>query len=246
MKPGQTAKNAMPRHVEIASILLDEIRTQQFRKGEKLPSESRLCERFHENRYTIRMALEILIQAGTVEAYRGKGHFVKIQTLMIEYPMSKVMRFSDVIRASGYEPSSQLFAVEKKPANSSAANALGIAPGKMAYQLLILRVADGIPISWNETWLPADRVPELERHLEPFGSLYEIFEKIYNIRLQRVYTTFESMYPTTQMILQLNVTANTSILKIESVTKDQDGQRIEYTTAHYRGDLCRVSIQYEE
>ncbi len=244
MQRGSESRGTLPVHAQIASVLQEEIRSKHHARGEKLPSEAQLCERFHVNRYTIRLALDRLIQSGLVRAHHGKGHFVNIQPLVINYPLSPVMRFSEAVRQNGCKPSSKLLSVLYGTTSELVAQQLGIDPATMTYRLDILRMADGIPVSLNETWIPAQRVPNLEHHLEPFDSLYSVLEKRYDITLQREFSTFESTYPTPQMMNQLNVTPNTTILRIESVTRDQNGERVEYTAAHYRGDLCRVSVSY--
>lgn len=69
-----------PVYVQMVNILKKAIAAGVFRPGEKLPSESQLCERFDVSPMTVRRVLNILDEQGIVNGVQGKGTFVnKIQ-----------------------------------------------------------------------------------------------------------------------------------------------------------------------
>lgn len=237
-------RERIPRHVLIADMLQSEIDEGKYGIGEKLPSEAELCRRFRENRYTVRQALDLLVNTGVVRAHQGKGHYVCEKPLDIQYTITPGMRFSDVISGLGCKPGARLFRREVVVPPASIAAHLLLAEGEGAYRLEILRLADGIPISWNVTWLPERHFPDLLAHLEPFSSLYALLNEKYDIRLQRIWSTLQTTYPNAHEALNLQIPPNTNLLHIESVMRDQHGRPIEYTSAKYRGDLCKVSIHF--
>lgn len=61
---------------EIVDWLNQQIETDQLKPGEKLPSESELCERFSVGRSAVREALSQLKSEGIVNAQQGRGVFV--------------------------------------------------------------------------------------------------------------------------------------------------------------------------
>jgi GntR family transcriptional regulator len=103
----------------------------------------------------------------------------------------------------------------------------------------------GIPISWNETWLPEQYFPHFPEQTAAFTSLYALLREGYQVELARIWSTFEAIYPNSAEAIQLKISPSTTLLHIESVMRDQNQRLIEYTSAKYRGDLCRVSIQFE-
>lgn len=234
----------IPRHVLIADMLQSDIDEGKYGVGEKLPSESELCRRFHENRYTVRQALDLLVNTGVVRAHQGKGHYVCEKPLNIQYTITPGMRFSDVIRSLGCKPGARLFRQEVVIPPAPVSAHLFLVEGEGAYRLEILRLADGIPLSWNVTWLPERHFPGFLAHLDAFHSLYALLNEKYDIRLQRIWSTFQSTYPNAHEALNLQISPNTNLLHIESVMRDQHGRPIEYTSAKYRGDLCKVSIHF--
>lgn len=75
---------------EIVDWLNQQIETEQLKPGEKLPSESELCERFSVGRSAVREALSQLKSEGIVTAQQGRGVFVNErsarQTFRLQYP----------------------------------------------------------------------------------------------------------------------------------------------------------------
>lgn len=61
---------------QIASRLESAIRSGAYGPGDKLPSESALCETYHVARMTTRHALEHLREEGMIESRPGVGWFV--------------------------------------------------------------------------------------------------------------------------------------------------------------------------
>lgn len=70
VQPHQTVTSA------IVEWLSQQIETEQLKPGEKLPSESELCERFSVGRSAVREALSQLKSEGIVTAQQGRGVFV--------------------------------------------------------------------------------------------------------------------------------------------------------------------------
>lgn len=236
---------SIPKYVWIADRLQAEIETGKYRQGRRLPSEAELCRRFNENRYTIRQALELLVHAGLIRAEQGKGHFVCEKPLDIQYVITPGTRFSKVISQLGCQPGAILLNQEECCPPPHVAQHLQLAEHDPVYRLEILRLADDVPLAWNETWLPAVYFPGLLQHTNPFHSLYDLLENIYHIRMHRIRSYFQAKFPTAREVMYLEVSPNTSLLHIESVVQDDQFRRVEFTTAKYRGDLCKVAIRFD-
>ncbi|WP_127578984.1 phosphonate metabolism transcriptional regulator PhnF [Paenibacillus koleovorans] len=240
-----TSRRATPRYLEIADIIQSEIEEGMYRLDDRLPSEAQLCGRFRENRYTIRQALNILLHTGVIRSNQGKGHFVCEKPLDIQYTITPSTRYSNVIAHLGCTPLAKLLRQEQLPAPETVAKALQLSTDEEVYRLEILRFADSVPLTWNVTWLPVKRFPGLLQHTAALGSLYAMLEQMYGVKLHRIWSTFQATYPTAMEASHLHISANTNLLHIESLMRDDDHQLVEYTSAKYRGDLCRVSIQFE-
>lgn len=64
-------------HRAIYEQLLSEIQTGVYKRGERLPSEALLCERFGASRITVAKAFQTLQRDGLVVRRAGSGTYVE-------------------------------------------------------------------------------------------------------------------------------------------------------------------------
>ncbi|MFI5911768.1 GntR family transcriptional regulator [Dactylosporangium sp. NPDC051541] len=67
---------AVPRYIQLANILEDEIRSRRLPAGRALPSEATLQQRYGLARQTCRKAVAVLRDRGLAITVRGLGSFV--------------------------------------------------------------------------------------------------------------------------------------------------------------------------
>jgi len=80
-----------PLYVQIADEIRESINQGIYKKGQKLPSETKFSEQFAVNRHTIRQAIGLLKLEGLLRVDRGRGMFVASKT--IRYPIGKRVRY---------------------------------------------------------------------------------------------------------------------------------------------------------
>ena len=68
------------KYERIVSWVQTELENGALRRGDKLPSENELMERFRVSRQTVRRAMEELTEKGIVEGRRGSGTYVTVNT----------------------------------------------------------------------------------------------------------------------------------------------------------------------
>lgn len=64
------------KYQELINYIQEEIRQGRFAPGDRLPSENELAERFHISRQTVRKAIGILEEEGTVRRIKGSGTYL--------------------------------------------------------------------------------------------------------------------------------------------------------------------------
>jgi len=98
----------IPRRETITEVVARQlsrlIASEQWKPGERLPSESELARRFQAGRSAIREAIKSLAVAGLVSVRRGKGTFVNNRSDFLVGRMSL-----------GLEPSTDLQAFDRGP-----------------------------------------------------------------------------------------------------------------------------------
>lgn len=65
-----------PPYLQVADILAERIRSGQYPKDSRIPTESELVEEFEVGRNTARRAVEALRQRGLVETVPTRGSYV--------------------------------------------------------------------------------------------------------------------------------------------------------------------------
>jgi len=75
----------MPHYIRIKSDIINKISSGELRKGDRLPAERELAERFGVSRITVVGALKALVEDGIVEKVRGSGSYIRQDTMESEY-----------------------------------------------------------------------------------------------------------------------------------------------------------------
>nr|MDD6336034.1 GntR family transcriptional regulator [bacterium] len=86
-----------------------------YRSGERLPTESALCELFGVSRITIRRALGQLEYDGYLKRVQGSGTYVSRPAM--EQPLARAYRFEDIFAEYGYSGTTKLIQVRQRIIN---------------------------------------------------------------------------------------------------------------------------------
>src|SRR4051812_24802794 len=73
------APRPSPKHRQVYATLRSEIESGRWRRGQRLPSEADLGQRFGASRITVGRAVRDLQAAGLVERRAGSGTYVRSQ-----------------------------------------------------------------------------------------------------------------------------------------------------------------------
>jgi GntR family transcriptional regulator len=116
-----------------------------------LPPEDGLIERFKVSRTTVRKAIQNLVERGLVEVRRGKGTFVTQPNITQE--LTELTGFVEDMQALGRPPTARLPDKGIVAADEAVAHHLALAPGTLVVRLQRVRLADGVAMSFDETYL---------------------------------------------------------------------------------------------
>lgn len=144
----------IPLYGKVEEVLASEIARGDLRPGDRLPSEDELLARFGVSRITIRRAIQNLIQRDVLEIRRGLGTFVLAPKILQE--LTKLTGFVEDMDTHGRRASAQVLSKGIVAANEVVARHLGISKGTRVMRIERVRLADSIPMSFDETYLPLD------------------------------------------------------------------------------------------
>ncbi len=225
----------------IADSLRADIAAGHHRPGERLPTEAQLAARFGVNRHTVRQGVAALVEEGLVVTRRGSGAFVAARP--VDYPLGRRVRFGLSIRAAGRAPGRR-GTVTGRRADAEEAAALGLPDGAAVHVWEGVSLVDGAPVALFRSVFPAERLPDLPRHLRDTGSVTEALARAGIGDYIRVATRLVAKLATPTQAAQLGLALPAPLLRSVAVNADLEGRPVERGTTWFAGD--RIALTLEE
>ena len=221
----------------IEAVLASEIADGDLKVGDQLPTEDSLMVRFGVSRITVRRAIQNLVGRALVEIRRGKGTFVAAPKITQE--LTELSGFVEDMHALGRKPTARVIGKEIVTADASVASQLALTKGERVVRIRRVRLADGIPLSFDETYLPLEigrKVISDDLKLEPIFSL---LERKYHVPLIEAEYKLDAVPADAEVAAALKVKERSAIFRIERTSYSAGSRPVDYERLHYRGDLVR-------
>lgn len=226
-----------PLYAQVEAILVSRIADGTFPAGSRIPKEDDLIEKFAVSRTTIRQTIQNLIRRGLVEIKRGKGTFVAQPKITQE--LTELSGFVEDMETLGRRASARVLDKKLVPANEDVAQHLRLTIGTMVMRIQRVRLADEMPLSFDETYLPreiGEKVVENDLESEP---IFTLLEEKYSMPLIEAEYKLEATAADSVVARALGVSAGSPIFQIERTSFCEGHQPIDYEKLHYRGDHIR-------
>jgi GntR family transcriptional regulator len=228
---------ANPLYSHLEAVLAEDIANGVLTSGSQLPTEDQLIERFHVSRTTVRKAIQNLAARGLIEIRRGKGTFVTEPK--ITQDLTELSGFVEDMRALGRHPSAKLLAAQVVAADETVARQLGLLTGTSVMRIHRVRLADGTPVSFDETYLPLELGRKVAAHDLTTEPIFSLLEEKYDVPLMEAEYRLEAVAATDEVAQALGIEPRSPIFRIERTSFRTGGQPVDYEKLHYRGDLVR-------
>lgn len=161
---------AEPLYRRIAEDLRTQISTGALAPGSQLPTEQELGEQYSVSRNTVRLAIGMLANEGTIASTPGRGTFVRDNTVIsyhASWAESQDRHGSD--RADAYHAEVELqghsseyreFSMRVVPADADLATRLDVDADSALVSRSFVRVVDGEPSSLQDSYYAMDVAQE--------------------------------------------------------------------------------------
>ena len=230
-----------PLYARVEAALAAEIAAGILPAGSQLPTEDRLIERFTVSRTTVRKAVENLVARGLVEIRRGKGTFVTEPKLT--QALTSLSGFVEDMTELGRHATARLLGKRPVPATEDVARQLDVARGALVYRIERVRLADGVAMSFDETYLPLDigeKVASNDLEAEP---IFDLLELRYDLPLIEAQYQLEAVTADERVASALGVEPGSPIFLIERTSYSEGQRPVDYEKLYYRGDLIRFTTR---
>jgi GntR family transcriptional regulator len=221
----------------VETVLASEIADGDLKVGDQLPTEDSLIERFGVSRITVRRAVQNLVSRGLVEIRRGKGTFVAAPKITQE--LRELSGFVEDMHALGRKPTARVISKEIMTANATVARQLALTRGERVVRIRRVRMADGVPLSFDETYLPLEIGNKIITNNLKVEPIFSLLERKYNVPLIEAEYKLDAVAAENEVASALRVKPRSPIFRIKRTSYSTDGRPVDYETLHYRGDLVQ-------
>jgi GntR family transcriptional regulator len=232
----------VPYHVQAQKMISLYIRQQRLKPGDRIPSETELCELMAVSRTVVRQALSELVYQGVLVKEQGKGSFVA-ESQIRQSLVQKLTGFYQDMVDRGYTPVTHVLKQEIIGADETIASHLNILPKSPVIEIERLRFVNNEPIVLVTTYLPYDRCPQLIHQDLANRSLYAYLENEAGLVIARGYRTIEAVLASEREASYLHVEVGAPLVKLISTSFLEDNTPIEFYHALHRGDRSRFEVE---
>jgi GntR family transcriptional regulator len=224
-------------YTRVETVLASEIADGALKVGDQLPTEDSLITRFEVSRITVRRAIQNLVSRGLVEIRRGKGTFVAAPKITQE--LTELSGFVEDMRALGRKPTARVLGREIVPADTTVASHLALTKGERVVRIRRVRLADGVPISFDETYLPLEIGKKIITNNLKVDPIFSLLERKYDVPLIEAEYKLEAVAAGAEVAAALRVKQGSPIFRIERTSYSTGNRPVDYERLYYRGDLVR-------
>ncbi|WP_168791168.1 GntR family transcriptional regulator [Paraburkholderia aromaticivorans] len=226
--------NQLPLYAQVEATLAARIADGTYPPGTQLPNEASLLATFNISRTTLQKTVQNLIARDLIEIRRGKGTFVTQPRLT--RPLTELSGFVEDMRAHGRHPTARLVGKQIEQASEAVAGKLSLEPGTPVVHIRRVRLADGTPLSLDETWLPQDigeKIMEDDLEAEP---IFTLLEQKYGMPLIEAEYRLEAIAADKTIARALDIAPGSPIFLIERTSYGDGNRPVDYEKLYYRGD----------
>lgn len=237
----QLEPGPIPLHHQVFRDLSAALDGNEWKPGERMPTERDLAERYGCSLITVRHALGELVREGRIERTRGRGTFV-LQP-RIERDIAGSMSFAEEMERRGLDAATRLVTSRIEPAGNALAGLLGLEADAPVAYLERVRLGGGEPLILEQARLPAERFPGLLAFDFEHRSLYDILAERYGTRVVRARESVEPVSLRAREAKLLGVSNRSLALLIDGVAFAADGSPVESARSYVRGDRTRYYLE---
>ncbi|WP_245723106.1 GntR family transcriptional regulator [Natribacillus halophilus] len=233
-------QSRIPLYRQLVEEVIKKIENNAYYEGYKLPSERKFCETYDLSRITVRQAMQDLEREGYIYKYHGKGTFVAPKTY--NQNLVNLYSFTEEMKKLGKVPTVKVLSFERFPIDERLASKIQLDAGEEVYQIVRLRIADGEPLMYETTHLPAKLFPNLTGKQLSEKPMYNIFRNHYNINVTRAIEKFSATITRDHEAKHLETYTQNPAMLIKRFAYHRD-TLIEYTISVARGEKFDYTVE---
>jgi GntR family transcriptional regulator len=231
----------VPFYFQLAELIEQEIASNRWQPGMRLPSEPGFCDQFGVSRTTVRQALARLEQEGLITRDKGRGTFVASSRPRSWLIQTTEGFFHEEFVRTGHRVTSRILQLHTQTLPNWACDALGLPLGGDGVLIERLRSVDGLVALYVINCLPAS-LAEVVLELGPDESLYQQLALQGRVNVVGGRRTVEAVIAGNRLAELLEVAPTDALAYIESVSWERSGGPVDCYRAWLRTDRMRIDL----
>lgn len=182
----------LPLYHQLEQALRARLTSSEFKPGDLLPSEERICELYGVSRITVRRALDALIAQGMIIKKRGVGSFVAepragARSIRLKGSLDEFLAGAGVMEPDHFD-------LTRDAQNPQAAAILNLPDDALMTCVRMVSRIDGEPTAYLEIYFPDEVGQQLDEAdlLTPGVPIIRGVERRLNVRVSRAEQKIES------------------------------------------------------
>jgi GntR family transcriptional regulator len=237
-----TRRLPKPLRYQIKNELLDLFNQNDYKPGDKIPSESELIDVLKVSRSTLREGLQLLEEEHIIRTRHGVGRYLIAHPIDYKYDITRLQSATEMLSDYGLHPRFNLVAIDEIPADPQTASQLDLEPGDLVLSLKRIWYAGTIPVICSFDIVPRAFLSEDCDTLALEGSLTRFLSEKCGIQLDHALSTIKAIF--TDAFLQ-DVGLGENLLPwilLEQVNYDQQGRPVIYSKDYHHSEYITFHV----
>jgi len=232
----------LPLYYQLKESILKAIKNEEILVGEKIPSERELAEYHNISRMTVKKAVDILVNNNYLIKKQGRGTFVS--NYKESYSISPLLSFTKEMKKKGLNYKNKILNFSKIK-DKKIAKKLNLKENDEFFKIERLRLIENKPFLLEKTYLSTIKIADLKQEELKNNSLFQLIKNKYNIKLKNAEAEIEAVILNDQIAKKMKVKAGMLGLYFEQISRNENDEIIEYTSAYYRNDNHKFKFKFD-
>jgi GntR family transcriptional regulator len=243
-EPSALGGGPIPLYHQLEQELRARIHREEFKPGDALPTEERICSQYGVSRITVRRALDALIAEGLITKRRGVGTFVappasgNVRSVRLSGSLDEFL-------ASAGTLATRVLTMEEILAPEEAVRGLQLEAGETCTRLELLSFLEGLPLGHHNLYLPLS----VGRRVQPEDvgqrlPVIRMVEDKLGVRVVRAEQMLEADVAGPKAAMHLGLEETTPVLKVTRIYYDPSGTPMEMIVARNHPERYRYAIDF--
>lgn len=220
----------IPLYYQLREALVDMIRREGLKAGDRIPTEAELQEMYGVSRTTVRQAIAELVREGIIRRYRGRGSVVA--RLPVQEMLPRLVGLTEEMRSKGRDVRSDVVECRWVDPAPRVRQALDLRESARVLLVVRRRLIDEEPVFYAKDYLP-ERLGLTDQD-DFSGSLFELMQLRGGVRVVRAEMTVEAVGAGEPETRYLEVPRGFPLLRNVRTYFSADGRPVGYME-----ELCR-------